>query len=271
MVLQAYMDESMDTSGMFVLGGYIAPAESWAAFSREWQELLPLSSIQEDGRYRFKMSEMALSEHRMGNVAAFHTVINRHATMSIACVIDGVTLHRALNRLHGEIRKPDGEVEEIDLAALKAVWTDPFFFAFRALMDTFHMIRVENPELVPLDDIVDFWFDDTSKKGTITRAWDDYLDRRPTSYRAGYGAAPRFEDDEVHLPLQAADFRAWWVRKWAVELGPTNIDKGTYPFPTAASSIYNLILTVEEDQIVQMLAEAMGQAVQEIYAATGQV
>lgn len=40
-VLQCYVDGSGTGSpDLFVMAGYIAPAEKWAAFSREWQERL---------------------------------------------------------------------------------------------------------------------------------------------------------------------------------------------------------------------------------------
>ena len=31
------------------------------------------------------------------------------------------------------------------------------------------------------------------------------------------------------MPLQAADYRAWWVRRWAVEFGDDAGRLGTYP------------------------------------------
>lgn len=39
-MLQAYIDDSHDTSSAFVLAGYIAPAENWAAFSDVWRAIL---------------------------------------------------------------------------------------------------------------------------------------------------------------------------------------------------------------------------------------
>ena len=41
MVLQAFIDES-GKNDWFVLGGYIASAEAWAAFSKDWEQILPL-------------------------------------------------------------------------------------------------------------------------------------------------------------------------------------------------------------------------------------
>ena len=46
MVLRAYIDESEHQASegppVFVMGGFIAPAESWAKFSDEWQEVLDM-------------------------------------------------------------------------------------------------------------------------------------------------------------------------------------------------------------------------------------
>jgi hypothetical protein len=49
----------------------------------------------------------------------------------------------------------------------------------------------------------------------IIEAWDRYMASRPANIRNLYGARPRFENDQNFLPLQAADFWAWWVREWS--------------------------------------------------------
>jgi hypothetical protein len=59
MAIQAYMDDSFSPGGVHVLAGYVAPAESWAAFSKEWEQLLPRALPGKTGKYRFKMKEMA--------------------------------------------------------------------------------------------------------------------------------------------------------------------------------------------------------------------
>jgi hypothetical protein len=61
MVLQAYFDDSYTENGTFVLAGYVASVAAWAAFSQEWEALLPTlpaTARGHSGKLRFKMSEM---------------------------------------------------------------------------------------------------------------------------------------------------------------------------------------------------------------------
>src|SRR5579863_6314358 len=58
-ILQAYMDESYNEGGTFVMAGYVANVDAWAKFSQEWELLLPLAMrSKRTNRHRFKMSEM---------------------------------------------------------------------------------------------------------------------------------------------------------------------------------------------------------------------
>ena len=47
MVFQAFVEESEDQSGtdIIVLAGYVATAEAWAAFSKEWAAMPPMASV----------------------------------------------------------------------------------------------------------------------------------------------------------------------------------------------------------------------------------
>jgi hypothetical protein len=68
--------------------------------------------------------------------------------------------------------------------------------------------------LLPDGERIDFYFDTRSEKSAITKGWEAFVSRRPDAFRQFCGATPRFEDDKDFLPLQAADFWAWWIRKW---------------------------------------------------------
>lgn len=96
-------------------------------------------------------------------------------------------------------------------------WENPFVFLFRGLIDHFHTMREQIEPIVPLSETVDFIFDNQAEKSFILAAWDEYIDARTDDIRDYYGAAPRFEDDQKFLPLQAADLWAWWVREWYEE------------------------------------------------------
>jgi hypothetical protein len=98
-------------------------------------------------------------------------------------------------------------------------WANPYYAAFRGIVDAFHDQRANmaNHGILPIDEKVDFVFDERSEKKFIISSWDDYLSRRDDAVRQHYGSTPRFEKDGDFLPLQAADLWAWWVREWYEE------------------------------------------------------
>jgi len=211
-VLQAYIDDSYNKNGVFVLAGYIASAESWAAFSKEWEEMLPHGVLDEDGRYHFKMSEMALNDDRMSRVSWFYRIIERHIIGYVSCKID-------ISELKGIPRRfyiPGAVVDW-------GLYTNPYYVTFRCLLDMFHNNRARMREAIPDDETIDFYFDEQAEKTAILAMWDWYINSRGEDVRKYYGATPRFEDDKEFLPLQAADLWAWWVRKWYTEGTPEKI------------------------------------------------
>lgn len=258
MVLQAYIDDSRDdASGTFVLAGYVASVEQWAAFSRDWAKLLPLAGKNKKGEHRFKMSQMAW-HNKMKEVSLFHKVIMEHAQMSIACIVNIKSLRAKVDNLVATAELPHGEVE-LEIESFKAKWRDPSFFCFRAIMDTIPKLQIERPDMMPVDGIIDFWFDnDEANEGYVRSVWDEYLSFRDPKYRDLYGGKPMFGDKERYLPLQAADFRAWWVRRWAMEYGPERIAEGNYDFDQGEKKMYHLTLWADEEQISKNVADALG-------------
>jgi hypothetical protein len=192
-VLQSFMDESYTENGVFVLAGYISTAESWASFSKEWEELLPTALRKKDGTYRFKMREMATVLDR---VPPFYRVIEKHALMSVSCMIDLSELNRAKER----IWVPGRHFE----------WgyiNDPYQYCFYQFLTSFHYKRLDGSLREPLKQILSnqkvyFYFDTLTSKKAIYNAWDRYASALPAEMRALYGMEPRFEDDEQFLPLQ---------------------------------------------------------------------
>ena len=211
MVLQAFIDES-GKDDWFVLGGYIASAEAWAAFSKDWEQILPLG-IRDKKGFHFHMHEMSWLPERMERVPAFYRVIENHAVAAISCSLNKKTLERARKRV-------SVQGAAIDWGFLK----NPYQITFRLLMDMFHVNRERFIKHVPLSEKVDFYFDDQiGEKKSIIAAWDDYVRARLPEHKQFYGATPRFEDDTDFLPLQAADLWAWWVRKWEEDGTPERI------------------------------------------------
>src|ERR1700688_4788228 len=97
MVFQASIDESYTDDASYVLAGYIASAETWAKFPRDWEELLSLTlPAKESGKRRFKMKEMA---RRIEHVPAFYAVIEKHDLIRLSCHFNLSDLERAKQRV----------------------------------------------------------------------------------------------------------------------------------------------------------------------------
>ena len=206
---QAFVDDSRSKEE-FVLGGHIATAENWAQFSKEWEELLPIGTRAKNGQFHFKMTEMAGSPERMARVETFYRVIEKYVAMSISCRMNMSDFAQAYERVQSFAMQMRWSIDF-------AKWQNPYYFLFRGLMDRFHDHREKIEAAIPLDEQVDFIFDDQSEKTFILTAWDEILALRPDRIQKYYGTTPRFENDQKFLPLQAADLWAWWVRDWYEE------------------------------------------------------
>jgi hypothetical protein len=244
MVLQAFIDDST-SDGVYVLGGHIASAESWAKFSREWEELLPLAMRDRDGRYYFKMREMNRAD-KLPHVPAFYKVLEDNVLCSLSASYNLHDLERAKERIYVP------GLQHIDWSH----YNNRYFYAFRLLMDMFHSHREKIVKVVPLDQKIDFYFDNQKEKGLILAMWDDYMAKRPPETRQHYGATPRFEDDKDFLPLQAADMWAWWIRKWIIEGNISNLEKPDFGgWQAKRDNHLKIHIDVTEDQIVEHLTE----------------
>ena len=229
------MDESEDPDGTFVLGGYVASAEKWAEFSKEWEEMLPNGVLDKHGYY-FKMSEMAARPERLERVPSFYRIIEKYVVMALSCRINAVEFKHALDRIY----VPDMEIDWGHM-------TKPYVVAFRMLMEAFHDYWSKLGR-IPAAEKVEFYFDERSEKKIIRKHWDAYMSERPEDIRRHYGNEPRFEDDRDFLPLQAADLWAWWVRKWYMEGTPEKIGKPDFgSWSGSRLDLTKLDIRVDED------------------------
>lgn len=244
LMLQAYIDESNSPkTGTFVLAGYIASVENWSAFSRCWEQLLPFGTLNKYGKYHFKMQEMAMNSERMQRVEAFFNVIEQHVLASISCRLNINELRSAINRMH--------------LPGQKIDWgyvNNPYLFSLRALMDMFHNRKAEFYQFIPLDEVIDFIFDDQlHEKSLILSSWDEYIKNRPDDIKSVYGSMPIFGNDNCYLPLQAADLWAWWIRKWH--------DEGTVLENIKKRKFYNIDFSFTEEQLIENLKLHLRQSI----------
>jgi len=206
MALQAFADESYTQfNGMFTLAGYMAPAAEWAKFSDAWAALLPeygtVNKSAPSGHH-FKMSEMWAPSYRV-HLQKFHDVIEQYVKIAFSMKINMDDMARARDRV-------------IAFNADPLKWGDalhPYRFANFALIDMLQ--NNASARTVIGDEAIDFIFDEEqSHKKVIQDAWDQDLDAMAEKDRDKFGSSPRFEKDIEYLPLQAADFWAWWTRRW---------------------------------------------------------
>ncbi len=253
MPLVAYIDESTDQTGTYVLGGHVGTVENWAAMTTEWRQLLPLSTLNKHGRREFKMVEMTKTPERVENIQPFFRLIEKYVLCSISVCFNRHELSRAVARIYVP-----------GLAIDWAEFSNPYVLAFRCLMDTFHSRR---PEMGPLADEaeIDFIFDEKSEAAKIGAGWNEYLASRDSRYRGSYGQHPTFRNSEEYLPLQAADLWAGWVRLCMTNADADNIgrcDFGGWKGNRGAPKAINV--TWDEDLLVRQLQAVLRDAIGDV-------
>jgi Protein of unknown function (DUF3800) len=207
-IVQAYIDDSGERSHapVLVLAGFIAPFPQWEKFIPDWQRMLDMPCRIE----YFKMSEARCApakpkgqfdgwsrERTDERVAIAYSVIEDHAHFQVSCIVDLEPFYRLFERSFFERNA-----------------INPFYLAFGRMITGF----AHKQRDLGLHEKVDFIFDERMKeKKKIRDAWDAYKESAEPEIKPYIGSDPRFESDLEFLPLQAADFNAWWIRKMATE------------------------------------------------------
>lgn len=243
---RAFFDESYNTDGYYVLAGYIASAAQWAKFTAEWEFLLPLAKKDKITRkHRFKMREMAC---HMESVAAFYKVIEDNVLMAVSLRYR----YADLARVCASLFVPGVNIDW-------GLFNNNYNFAVRALLDMFHTKRYQPPDrdiiskILPESQPIDFYFDDNSAKRAIQSAWDAYVANRDAGERELFGAEPRFDKEERLIPLQAADFWSWWVRKWAEAGDLTKLENSDFGYWKPNRIIPHMAFSASEEEIENSL------------------
>jgi len=194
-MLQAYFDASgTGDREAHVIAGYIATADTWAEFSKEWK-----SRLGEAGLQRFKMNELA---GRMEVAAFFYRAIEQFDILAaISCVVRVDHLATVVN----EIEWPDPRWAQ--------KLRNPYHFAFRVIVEGVARDQIK----LGLDEPITFIFDNQNEAKVLTEAWDLLKFAAAPQIQLFLGDAPSFQEDEEAPPLQAADLYAWWVLKWQRE------------------------------------------------------
>jgi hypothetical protein len=206
--------------------------------------------LRDERGYYFKMSEMAALQERMDRVPGFWRVMEEHVLLPVS--------------IHFRIRDFERAKARIFVDNYNIDWGnfgDNHYFAFRALLDMFHWHKAQVKK-IPLDQTVDFIFDEHTMKKPLLSAWDTYMQERPLHIKPRYGAAPIFRDDRDFLPLQAADMWAWWVREWYETGKPLHALMGVPDFGKwqGKEGIDKFVIQFNEDHLAENLMEIVATA-----------
>jgi len=206
LTIQAYIDESgiKGTDAVFVLAGFIARAERWAAFSDAWKEHLsdPPSieylkmneAVKLDGQFRFWDAEA-----RDRKLAGCVAIIQEYAPdCGIYFINDLVAWEKIV---------PQNFVKSL---------SDPQFMGFHAIilavcnevMDsgTKEELEIIFDEHLIFGPRVSLWYPVIKEMIQTTK------DPRVHDVSSIMPTMPMFKDDRKFIPLQAADMLAWFLR-----------------------------------------------------------
>lgn len=251
MLWRGFFDES-EKDGWFVLAGYLAKVPDWAAFAADWAPLARhYGRVDDRGRWHIHMSELANRADAAEYLPLLKDTIFQHVLAGVALAFKPSALRRALDRVVG--------IEKGEAVTLSGdVVENHYLFAFQVFMDHLRKDIMEAAE--PLDqidlstDTADFFFDERHEKKVIYEAWEEFLGRRQPDPKLLLGSSPRFLDDKEFLPLQAADFFAYWFRRAIVaaeQRGDGQI-RDVFPFPSHSSKpVIHRMETLSEDSIVE--------------------
>jgi hypothetical protein len=212
LMLQAFMDESQDDE-YFVMADYISSVPKWAAFSDEWDKLLNHGMKDYPRLEEFHMNEMFGTPERMEMVPWFYKVIESHVECALSFVVNVK-----------ELREEFDKFPWPDWLEQPEILKNPYLLGFKSM---FEMLRFFKADL-GITEKVDFFFDKRlGDEEQCKQGWK--IMSEDSVYRDLCGEDPWFRDSKLTLPIQAADFFAYWVREWKQNgEEPTS---GNLPFP----------------------------------------
>jgi hypothetical protein len=213
-VLQGFVDDSGSTDGnIFTLAGFLSTAERWEEFSDEWQEICN----REPKTPNFKMTKAM----RLKNYG--YTETQRDARIR---EFTDLTMRKAMYRIDAVTARPNYEriVRGQVPTGIDSIY---FVLFFTIILATARLMDMEK-----LEGTVDFIFD--NQGATIESEcvrWYNWIKEHPqvgSNVKRRLGSTPIFRDDDLVLPLKAADMAAWHIRRHLNEEQPKTIPPGEY-------------------------------------------
>jgi hypothetical protein len=231
-VLKGFVDDSGSSDGnIFTLAGFLSTAKLWEEFSDEWHDICN----REPKTPNFKMTKaMRLKEYR-------YTQTQRDTRIQ---ELTALTTRKAMYRIGAVVARPNYEriVKGQIPPEIDSIY---FVLFFTVILAAFRLMDIEK-----LEGTVDFVFDNQGK--TIEAEcirWYQWIKSHPqfsSNVKRRFGSTPIFRDDDVVLPLKAADMCAWHIRRHLNEEQPKNIPAGEYLETIAKMFGANCLLRPED-------------------------
>jgi hypothetical protein len=205
-MINGYVDES-ESDGVFVMAGFVAPAEEWAKFSDAWDAALAappkatgLFKAREVMRKRPSGAFWGMrDEQRNEKLETLYSVIDAHASYCVYSIVHLEPLHR-LCAAYG-FRKQAA---------------DPYYHALSEII--IGVAKIQVTQGTPLDEKVDWVFDEHKNESRVNEIWGAVIHDAPDpAVKRMLAGTPIFRKDDNVRPLQAADLEAWWMRRRGLE------------------------------------------------------
>ena len=208
MPLQAFIDDSGNepTAKVFVLGGYIAPADSWNSFSFQWEEICArhpatpdfkmTGALPPNGPYWRSLPAADRERSRDQRLIELAESIAANVTCGFSVGVVW-SVYDAVAR--GKVpRKIDS----------------PYFFLFWRMLQ----LVAQWQQKTSRREKVDFIFDDQSKLDSTAVGWHSFFQGGMSEdEKFILTGTPIFRHDSETLPLKAVAMWAWSYRREAVD------------------------------------------------------
>jgi hypothetical protein len=128
---------------------------------------------------------------------------------------------------------------------------NPYYFSFKALVN----VLLQHAEPLKIDQRVNFYFDNQTEKLRTIDTWEILKDSSSPDVTALMGGL-NYGDEEELLPLQAGDFYAYWVRRWAIEGNSNGVANLEFPWKPNRD-IPRLHMTFTKDDLIKELSKGL--------------
>jgi hypothetical protein len=214
-MLRAFFDDSNIHQGpVYVLAGWVAPAEKWAPFSNDWQAVLDMKPRVGYFKYSEAMNFggefLGISQaSRDEKLKLLVGVLEDYGVVGISASVP----HRVFSGWFCKAPAP---------------FNNPYVMLLYGVI----MRLLRYARSIDYRDKVDLIFDtQLDQMENVMAAWAGFVRDAPDEFRPLLGDPPMFRNDKTTLPLQAADLHAGWLREMntAQELGKQQLMPPWHP------------------------------------------